>query len=405
MPAKIDEIRADFPILNREVNGKTLVYFDNGATTQKPEQVINRIVGYYRNDNSNVHRGVHYLSQIATEEFENARAYIANFVNASSTEEIILTKGTTDSINLVASSFESFVNEGDEIMISVLEHHSNFVPWQQLCIRKNAALKVIPVDENGILDLDYFRSEISAKTKIVAIAHASNVMGTIVPVKEITQIAHNFGAAVLIDGAQAIAHLPVDVAEIDCDFYAFSAHKAYGPMGVGVLYGKKSWLEKLPPYQFGGEMINNVTIVKTVFNSLPYKFEAGTPNVAGVLGMETALKYIKTIGFDDIMSHEDSLLKYATSELDKIDGLKIIGRSNDKTGVISFVIDGLHPYDIGTILDQLGVAVRTGNHCAQPLIDDFEIHGTVRISFGIYNTLDEVKIAISALKRAVEMLK
>ncbi len=401
----VDEIRNDFPILKRKVNGKPLVYFDNGATTQKPLQVINRITDYYTNDNSNVHRGVHYLSQIATEEFENARKNIAGFINASSREEIIFIKGTTESVNLVASSFETMIDEGDEIIVTVLEHHSNFVPWQQLCYRKKAVLKVAPVDGYGNIDLGFFKSEISEKTKLVAIAHISNVMGTILPVEEITAMAHRYNAAVVIDGAQAIAHLPVDVQEIDCDFYTFSAHKAYGPMGVGVLYGKKSWLEKMDPYQFGGEMISTVTINETKFNTLPYKFEAGTPNVSGVLGMETALKYISDAGFEYIANHENELLDYATSELKKIEGLKIIGESANKTAVISFVVDGAHPYDIGTIMDQLGVAVRTGNHCAQPLIDNFEIPGTVRMSFGIYNTIDEVKTAVSALEKAVMMIK
>ena len=401
----LEEIRNDFPILGRKVNGKPLVYFDNGATTQKPVQVIERIVDYYQNDNSNVHRGVHYLSQVATEEFENARNYIAEFINATSRDEIIFTKGTTDSVNLLATSMEALISEGDEVMVTVLEHHSNFVPWQQLCLRKNAVLKVIPVDDFGNIDMEFLLSKISEKTKIVAVAHISNVLGTILPVKEITKIAHKFGATVAIDGAQAIAHRPVDVQHIDCDFYSFSAHKAYGPMGIGVLYGKKSWLEKMQPYQFGGEMISTVTIEKTDFNTLPYKFEAGTPNVAGVLGMETALKYIRDIGFDQIVKHESELLEYATKELKKIEGLRIVGESNEKTAVISFIVEGIHPYDIGTIMDQLGIAVRTGNHCAQPLIDDLKIPGTVRMSFGIYNTIDEVKSAIIALDKAVKMLK
>lgn len=404
MSFDIDKIRKDFPILKKKVHGKQLVYFDNAATTQKPVQVIEKIRNYYETENSNVHRGVHLLSQIATEEFENARKFIAGFINANSPNEIIFTRGTTESVNFLVSIIQDIINAGDEIVISAMEHHSNLVPWQQLCKRKNAVLKIIPVNRKGELELDEVKKRISPKTKIVAVAHISNVLGTINPVKEITEIAHENGAFVFVDGAQATAHIDVDVKELDCDFYAISAHKAYGPMGIGILYGKEMWLEKLPPYQFGGEMVDQVSFEETSFNDLPFKFEAGTPNVAGALGMAEALKYIDSIGLDEMQKYEDELLEYASEEVLKIEGVKIIGTAKNKTAVLSMVVEGIHPYDLGTLLDQMGVAIRTGHHCAQPLIDFFKLPGTLRASFAIYNTKEEVDIFVKALKKSIQML-
>jgi len=405
MNFNIEIIRNDFPILKQKVNGKPLVYLDNAATTQKPVQVINRIKQYYEIENSNVHRGVHKLSQIATEKYEQARKYISGFINAKSVNEIIFTKGTTDSINMLTSTCADFVNEGDEILVSGMEHHSNLVPWQQLCKKKNANLKVIPVLENGEVDLVDLPSLITPKTKLLAIAHVSNVLGTINPIKEIVKLAHNKDVPVLVDGAQAVAHLPVDIQELDCDFYAFSGHKAYGPMGAGVLYGKEEWLNKLPPYQFGGEMVDNVSFEETVFNVLPYKYEAGTPNVAGALGIEAALKYIESNNIDAIQVYEDDLLEYATGELKKINGIRIVGEAKNKTAVLSCIVDGIHPYDIGTLLDQMGVAVRTGHHCAQPLIDSFGLPGTLRASLAMYNSKEDIDAFVSATQKAVNMLK
>ena len=404
MAFPVNQLRNDFPILSTQVHGKPLVYFDNGATTQKPRQVINRLVEYYETENSNVHRGAHHLSNLATVSFEGARNFIAQYINALKKEEVIFTRGTTDSINLVASSFHSFIQKGDEVLITAMEHHSNLVPWQQLCKNKEANLCVIPVMEDGTLDMPVARKMLSPKVKILAFTHISNVLGTINPVKELIAEAHHYNIPVLIDGAQAIAHVQVDVQEIDCEFYAFSAHKAYGPMGTGVLYGKSEWLNKLPPCQFGGEMIDQVSFDKTVFNKLPYKFEAGTPNVADVLGMETALRYLDTLGIKNIQQHEDGLLEHATSSLLKIPGIKIIGQAKQKTAVISFIVEGIHPYDLGTLLDQMGIAVRTGNHCAQPLVESLGINGTIRVSFGLYNTLSEVDYFIDSLKRAINML-
>lgn len=400
-----EKIKSDFPILAQKVNGKPLVYLDNAATTQKPIQVINRISEYYEFENSNVHRGVHKLSQVATEKYEQARKYIAGFINAESEKEIIFTKGTTDSINFLATILSDQINEGDEILISGMEHHSNLVPWQQLCIRRKANLKIIPVTNRGELDLEIFSSLINQKTSLLAITHVSNVLGTINPVKELIEQAHSFGIPVLIDGAQAIAHLKVDVQELDADFYAFSGHKAYGPMGAGVLYGKEEWLNKLPPYQYGGEMVDNVSFSETTFNVLPYKYEAGTPNVAGALGIEAALRYIETNNIQDIQAFEDELLDYATYELKKINGVQIIGEATEKTAVLSFVVDGIHPFDIGTILDQMGVAIRTGHHCAQPLIDSFSLTGTLRASLAMYNTKQDIDTFISGTRKAIEMLR
>jgi len=405
MKFPIHQIRNDFPILSAKVHGKPLVYFDNGATTQKPRQVIDRLVKYYTSENSNVHRGAHHLSNLATQAFENARKFIAEYIHAENAGQIIFTKGTTESINMVASGFNSFVNEGDEVVISAMEHHSNLVPWQQLCEKKGARLRVIPVLEDGSLDMEAATTLLSDKVKILAITHISNVLGTINPVKELIAEAHQFNIPVLIDGAQAIAHLPVDVSDLDCEFYAFSAHKAYGPMGTGVLYGKTAWLEKLPPYQYGGEMIDQVTFEKTTFNKAPYKFEAGTPNVADVLGMETALQYLQQWGIDHIQQHEDELLHVATSALKEIPGVRIIGEAKSKTAVLSFVVEGVHPYDLGTLLDQMGVAVRTGNHCAQPLVESLGLTGTIRASFGMYNTLEEIDYFVNALKKAIAMLQ
>ena len=401
----IQQVRKDFPILNQTVNGKPLVYLDNAATTQKPVQVINRMVAYYENENSNVHRGVHHLSQLATEAYESSRKYIANYINASDPKEIIFTRGTTESVNLVANAFDGFVNEGDEIVITSMEHHSNLVPWQQLCVRTGAELVIVMANEAGEVELDKFAEAMNEHTRLVAIAHISNVLGTVNPVKEITRIAHEMKVPVLIDGAQALAHVPVDVQDIDCEFYTFSGHKAYAPMGIGVLYGKTIWLDQLPPYQFGGEMIESVTFQKTNFNEIPYKFEAGTPNVAGALGLEAAIRYIDKFGVENIRKYEDGLLALAAKGLNQIEGLKIIGNAAEKTAVISFVVDGVHAYDMGTLLDKLGVAIRTGNHCAQPLIESYGLDSTLRMSLAMYNTKEEIDNFIDALKKVLGMLR
>ncbi len=405
MKLDINKIRSNVPILSRKVNGKDLIYFDNGATTQKPKQVIDSIINYYSNINSNVHRGVHTLSQEATTAFEEARKYIAGFINAKSEKEIIFTKGTTDSINLMSDVLSDWIQKGDEIIITSMEHHSNLVPWQQLCKEKEARLKVVPADNNGELDMDLFVEMLNPNVKLIAITHISNVLGTINPVKELTAKAHEFGIPVLVDGAQAIAHTKVDVQDLNCEFYCFSAHKAYGPMGIGVLFGKEAWMKQLKPYQFGGEMIESVSFEETTFNTLPYKYEAGTPNVEGVLAMEAALKYICELGIENIQEYEDELLEYATIKLKEIEGMRIIGTAKNKTAVLSFVVHGVHPYDIGTLLDQMGIAVRTGNHCAQPLIEQYNIPGTVRASFAVYNTKEEVDIFIEGLKKTLTMLK
>jgi len=404
MSLNIENIRSDFPILSTKVHNKPLVYFDNGATTQKPLEVINRISDYYKNENSNVHRGTHFLSQVATDHFEDARKYITGFINAASPREVIFTKGTTESINLIATSMSEFINKDDEVIITAMEHHSNMVPWQQLCLKKGGKLRYLSVEDDGSLNLSELEELIVPSTKLIAVAHISNVLGTINPVKEIIKIAHKKGVPVLIDGAQAIAHLKVDVQDLDCDFYAFSAHKAYGPMGMGVLYGKEEWLKKLSPYQFGGEMISTVSFQVTTFNELPYKFEAGTPDVAGALGMETALRYIEKIGIENIQKYEDYLLEYATKKISEIDGITVIGTSAQKTAVLSMVIDNVHPFDLGTLIDQMGIAIRSGNHCAQPLMEHLEITGTLRASFALYNTKNEIDIFIDALKKAISML-
>jgi cysteine desulfurase/selenocysteine lyase len=400
----IDQIRADFPALHQQIYNRPLVYFDNAATTLKPQVVIDTLSTYYSTINSNVHRGVHYLSQQSTEAFENARNTIKDFINANHSHEIILTKGTTESINLVANSFgENFIHEGDEIIVSAVEHHANIVPWQMICKAKKAMLKIIPVDDQGNFLIEEFKNLISEKTKIISVAHISNSLGIINPVKEIIDIAHSFDIPVLIDGAQGIVHSKVDVLELDCDFYAFSSHKLYGPMGVGILYGKEKWLLEMPPYQTGGEMIKTVTFEETTFNDLPFKFETGTPNVADVLGFEAALMYILQIGHDEIFKHEKTLMKYALQKFKELDDVKIYGNISNNAGVISFLLNNIHPYDAGTIIDKLGIAVRTGNHCAQPIMDRFGIHGTIRASFAMYNTTQEIDKLIEALLKVKEM--
>jgi cysteine desulfurase / selenocysteine lyase len=400
MRLNIKQIRNEFPILDQKVNGRKLVYFDNAATTQKPQAVIDRLNNYYRNENSNIHRGAHYLSHKATEAYEQARKTIQQFLNAPDDRQIIFTRGTTESINLVASSFcKKFVNPGDEIIVSAMEHHSNIVPWQIACENYKATLKVIPMNNNGELLLENLSNLLSEKTKLLAITHVSNALGTINPIKEIIHTAHKNGTPVLIDGAQATSHLKVDVQEIDCDFYCMSAHKLYGPMGVGVLYGREALLEEMPPYQGGGEMIKEVSFSNTTFNDLPFKFEAGTPNVGDVLGMEEAVKFINELGINNISHHETELTNYALTKLQSVDKLRFIGTPKERTSVISFIFEDIHPYDTGIILDKLGIAVRTGHHCAQPVMDFFGISGTVRISFGLYNTKQEIDILIEALEK------
>ncbi len=399
----IDKIRADFPILNRKVNGKRLVYFDNAATSQTPQVVIDAIVDYYTNYNANIHRGVHTLSQEATNKYEEARIKIQHHFNAKHSYEMLFTAGTTHSINMVAAGFSSLLNKGDEVIVSALEHHSNIVPWQMLCEKTGAILKIIPMDKDGSLRLDLYNEILTQKTKLVFCNHVSNALGTINPIKKIIDKAHKFGAAVLIDGAQACPHIKLDVQALDVDFYVASAHKIYGPTGVGILYGKEEWLQKLPPYQGGGEMIETVTFEKTTYAGLPHKFEAGTPNICGGIVFGVALDYMSAIGFDKIATYEKELLVYATKKLQEIEGLTIYG-TVEKTAVISFNIDKIHPYDIGAILDKLGVAVRTGHHCAQPIMEFYKISGTVRVSFAFYNTKEEIDVFIKAVKRAKMML-
>lgn len=398
-------IRSDFPILEEKIYGKPLVYFDNGATTQKPRQVLEAIEYAYNHLNANIHRGVHYLSQKATEAHEDARTTVAGFLGAAHREEIIFTRGTTEAINLVAFSFgEAFCREGDEIVVSVLEHHSNIVPWQMLCERKGMKLRVVPIHANGELDMEVFRSLLTNRTRLVAVAHVSNVLGTVNPVGEIIALAHEKGIRVLIDGAQAVPHIPVNVQQLDADLYVFSAHKIYGPTGIGVLYGKKELLNAMPPYQGGGEMIDKVSFDKTTYNVLPFKFEAGTPDYIGSTALAAALRYVSAIGIETIAAYEHDLTEYATAQLMKIEGMRIIGTAGEKSAVISFLIGNIHPYDLGMLLDKMGIAVRTGHHCAQPLIDSLNIPGTVRASFAFYNTREEVDVFIKALERIVPML-
>src|SRR5580693_782143 len=401
----ITAIRQEFPILNREVKGRPLIYLDNAATTQKPQQVIDSIIHYYTNYNANIHRGIHTLAEEATADFEKTRDVVKTFIGAGSREEIIFTKGTTEGINLVAYTWgRKNIKAGDEIIISTMEHHSNIVPWQILCEEKDAVLKVIPINDAGELMLNEYEKILGPKTKLVSIVHVSNALGTVNPVKEIIAQAHAVGAVVMIDGAQSAVHLDINVSDMDCDFFAFSAHKLYGPTGVGVLYGKRELLESMPPFQGGGEMIKEVTLKKTTFNDLPYKFEAGTPNIADVIAFKSAIQFILSIGKEKIRKHEQELLEYAHLELEKIPGLRIVGKAKDKISVVSFIIENAHPQDIGILLDNRGIAVRTGHHCAQPLMDRFSIPGTARASFAVYNTKYELDELVNALERVVKLL-
>ncbi|CAM3579952.1 aminotransferase class V-fold PLP-dependent enzyme [Flavobacterium chungbukense] len=400
----IQKIRADFPILSQTVNGKPLVYFDNGATSQKPQVVIDAEVKYYQEINANIHRGVHTLSQLATDAYEISRGKVKEHINAKHAHEVLFTSGTTFGINLVTNGFASILKSGDEVIVSSLEHHSNIVPWQMLCEKTGATLKVIPINENGELIIEEFDALLSEKTKVVTVNHISNALGIINPIKYIIDKAHAVGAAVLIDGAQAVPHLKPDVQELDCDFYAFSGHKMCGPTGTGILYGKEEWLNKLPPYQGGGEMIKEVTFEKTTYADLPHKFEAGTPNIAGGIVLGTAIDYLNNIGFENIQEYEHELLEYATKRLSEIEGLRIYGTGKNKASVISFNIDGIHPYDVGSIIDKLGIAVRTGHHCAQPIMNFFCIPGTIRASFSFYNTKEEIDQMVDAVKKAQTML-
>ena len=400
----IQKIRADFPILSRKVNGKPLVYFDNGATSQKPQIVIDAISNYYQEINANIHRGVHTLSQLATDAYEVSRGKIQSHINAEFAHEVIFTAGTTHGINAVANGFATLLKSGDEVLVSAMEHHSNIVPWQMLCEKTGAVLRVIPMNDNGELIMAEYDKLLSDKTKIVTVNHISNALGTINPIKYMIAKAHEFGAAILIDGAQAVPHLKPDVQELDCDFYVFSGHKICGPTGTGILYGKEAWLNKLPPYQGGGEMIKEVTFEKTTYAELPHKFEAGTPNIAGGIALGTAVDYMNSVGFDNIQEQEKELVEYGTKRLLEIEGLRIFGTAKEKTSVISFNIEGIHPYDIGTIIDKLGIAVRTGHHCAQPIMDFFKIPGTIRASFAFYNTKEEIDLMVEAVKRAQLML-
>ena len=400
----VGKIRAQFPLLHQKVNGENLVYFDNGASTQKPQVVIDAIAQYYSNDNANIHRGVHYLSQKATDKFEETRDTVQAFINANKSCEIIFTKGTTDSINLVANGYRSMLNKGDDIIISEMEHHSNIVPWQMCCEVSGATLKVIPILDNGDLDMDAFENLLSEKTKLVAVTHISNALGTINPVEKLIALTHKVGAKILIDGAQATPHTLVDVQGLDVDFYCFSAHKMYGPTGVGVLYGKEALLNELPPYQGGGEMIKEVSFEKTTYADLPHKFEAGTPNIAGVIAFKAAMDFITDLGISTIAKHEDTLVQYATKQLLTISGMQFIGEAKKRAALVSFNIESLHPYDIGVLLDKMGIAIRTGHHCAQPIMEHYKVSGTARMSFAIYNTKEEIDSCITAIKKAQTML-
>lgn len=400
----IYQIRKDFPILSREVYGKPLVYLDNSATTQKPRIVVDAIANEYYSENANVHRGVHFLSQQATELHESARAKIAKFLNASSPSEIVFTRGATEGLNLVASSFsEAFLKEGDEVIISAMEHHSNIVPWQLLEMRKGIKIKVIPITEDGELRVDEYEKLFDERTKLVSVNHVSNVLGTVNPVKELATIAHSHNVPILIDGAQSVPHIKVDVRDMDCDFYAFSGHKIYGPTGIGALYGKAEWLEKLPPYQGGGEMIKNVHFGHTEFEDAPLKFEAGTPDYVGSHSLATAIDYVESLGLDNIAAHEHELLEYATKRLESIPGMRIFGKAKNKSAVISFVVGNIHPLDLGTLLDRLGIAIRTGHHCAQPLVESLGVQSVARASFGLYNTLKEVDALFNGIERVMKM--
>jgi cysteine desulfurase/selenocysteine lyase len=403
-PDYIHDIRADFPILQTKIHNKPLVYFDNAATTQKPKIVIDRIRDYYENENANIHRGVHHLSQVATQDYENARSRIQKYIGAAKSEEIIFTKGTTDGINLVASSFGALLKEGDEILISAMEHHSNIVPWQLLADSKKLQLKVIPIHKDGTLIMDAFDQLLSEKTKLVSITHISNTLGTINPIESIISKSHAVGAKVLIDGAQSIQHGDIDVSSLNCDFFVFSGHKIFGPTGIGVLYGKEKLLEEMPPYQGGGDMIKNVSFEKTTFNELPFKFEAGTPNIIGGIALGTAIEYIESIDRKSAFDYEKTLFEYAEKELLKIEDVQVFGNSSEKTSLVSFNVGSIHPFDLGTLLDKQGIAVRTGHHCTQPLMDFYNIPGTIRASFSIYNTVEEVDLFLDALRRAITVL-
>ncbi len=405
MELDLNTIRADFPILSRKVNGQDLVYLDNAATSQTPTQVIDVIVDYYQSYNANIHRGVHTLSQEATDKFEQARQSIQNHFNIRKSHEVIFTSGTTHSINLVAFGFGTILDPGDEVIVSALEHHANIVPWQMMCERSGAILRVIPMTDDGTLDMHAYKELLNEKTKLVFVNHVSNALGTINPIKEIINNAHKVGAAVLVDGAQACGHIKPNLKKLDVDFYTVSAHKLCGPTGIGMLYGKEKWLNKLPPYQGGGEMIEEVTFEKTTYADLPHKFEAGTPNICGGIAFGAALDYMNAIGFEAIGSYEDELLQYANEQLTLIEGLRIYGYNKHKTAVISFNIDSIHPYDVGTLLDKMGIAVRTGHHCAQPIMDYYKIPGTIRASFAFYNTKDDVDTFVNGVQRAVAMLR
>lgn len=400
----VNKVRADFPILSREVYGKPLVYLDNGATTQKPRQVVEAMVDEYYNVNANVHRGVHFLSQQATDLHEASREVVRAFIHARSTNEIIFTRGTTESINLLAFSLgEAMVREGDEVVVSAMEHHSNIVPWQMMCERKGAQLRVIPMTDEGDLELEALEGLLTERTRIVCCTQVSNVLGTVNPIKEMVRIAHDKGIPVLVDGAQSVPHMQVDMQDLDCDFFAFSGHKVYGPTGVGVLYGKEAWLEKLPPYQGGGEMIKNVTFQKTTYNTLPYKFEAGTPDYVATHALATALNYVNGLGMENIEAHERELTRYALEQLQRIEGIRIMGRAQQRDAVISFLVGDIHHLDMGTLLDRLGIAVRTGHHCAEPLMRRLGIEGTVRASFALYNTKEEVDVLVDGIERIRKM--
>ena len=402
----IKEIRNSFPVLDQQVYGKPLVYLDNAATTQKPLCVIDRERDYYLHENCNIHRGVHYLSQKATEAYEHARQTVAAFIHAKESKEIVFTRGTTESLNLLATSFEHLlINEGDKVLVTAMEHHSNLVPWQQMIQRHHGELLVVPMDDKGVLDLEQYEKLLREGPKVVSIAHISNVLGTINPIKQMIEMAHQYDIPVVIDGAQSIAHHPIDVQDLDCDFFVFSGHKMYAPMGIGGLYGKAEWLEKLPPYQFGGEMVDTVSFDKTTFNVLPFKFEAGTPNVGAALGLETAVQFLQSMDREEVERYEAQLLQAAIQQLSEIEGIRFIGKAEHRSGLVSFIIEGVHPYDLGTIIDKMGVAVRTGHHCAEPVMTRFGIPGTVRASFALYNTLEEVEIFVKAVKKAAMMLR
>ena len=402
----VNDIRKQFPVLAQQVYGKPLVYFDNAATTQKPLCVVERERDYYLHENCNIHRGVHYLSQMATEAYENARKTVAQFINARQPQEIVFTRGTTESLNLLATSLgQLLVNQGDKVVVSAMEHHSNMVPWQQMLMRSKGELLVIRMDKKGVLDLDHYEELLKQRPKIVSIAHISNTLGTVNPVKEMIAMAHKYDIPVIIDGAQSMAHQVIDVQDLDCDFYVFSGHKMYAPMGIGGLYGKMEWLEKMPPYQFGGEMVDTVSFEKTTFNKVPFKFEAGTPNVGAALGLETAVKFIQSFDRQEVEAYEDELLRYAIEGLSSVEGMRFIGEAPKRNGLVSFVIDGIHPYDLGTIIDKMGVAVRTGHHCAEPVMTFFGIPGTVRASFAMYNTKEEIDVFVKAVEKAANMLR